>query len=347
MANDMTWSMDLTIDGFYNKGDIERDFGVTEAGYCMDLMKRNPKLLSSFSQDIHNAFSPFVGENVEVSTMDDKPALLNYVKNMHLKEPVQLELSIEKFANQNMTRYMRAYINNRDVTGMVADLGDFKKSKARDTMGCMIVHGIGMDMYFKVQNDIAYEAEKYGFKNMFHDQHYRLHEYCKKRNMEEENSKDRKIFDVDMPYVYEGREKTVNDDNSVSYDRYVHITLMNLTHKADVVDHMGNPSTVNEQITISGRYYPDSVDEHGDFVGNMTLHAELTEENCKKLAAVMVTNQFKDLGFALNERSEKIFQSFVLSRSMPNQEQKRTVEFVPYQKPTEKEKDPKNKGRKD
>lgn len=99
-------------------------------------------------------------------------ALLRYVKENNLGKGIKLSIGLDKLANVNhpqgkQSRYLRCFINGAEVTGMVASLCNFPISKARDTYGCLIVHGCGMDMGWFVQSEVYSRAFQNGEKEMF------------------------------------------------------------------------------------------------------------------------------------------------------------------------------------
>ena len=104
-------------------------------------------------------------------------ALLDYVKRNNLGKNVQLSIGLDKIANKlspngNQSRYLRCFLDGHEVTGMVASLCGFKTSNAKDTKGCIIVHGCGMDMGFYVQDRVYSYAFRNGGKEMFSSSNY-------------------------------------------------------------------------------------------------------------------------------------------------------------------------------
>lgn len=104
-------------------------------------------------------------------------ALLNFVKENNLGKNIRLSIGLDKIANKtsatgNQSRYFRCFINGQEVTGMVASLCGFKLSKARDTKGCIIVHGSGMDIGYYVQYKVYSYAFRNGEKDMFDESDY-------------------------------------------------------------------------------------------------------------------------------------------------------------------------------
>lgn len=104
-------------------------------------------------------------------------ALLDYVKRNKLGKNIMLSIGLDKLANRlspsgNQVRYLRCFLDNHEVTGMVASLCGFKLSKARDTYGCIIVHGCGMDMGHYIQDRVHSYAFQNGEKELFSDSDY-------------------------------------------------------------------------------------------------------------------------------------------------------------------------------
>lgn len=95
-----------------------------------------------------------------------------------VKQPVRLELELwrlvpDKTGNGNDARYFKAYINGSDVTKEVAEAINFKLSKSRNTMGCLIVHGSGTDMCFVIQSRMYSRAYVKGYPGMFDMNEYK------------------------------------------------------------------------------------------------------------------------------------------------------------------------------
>lgn len=77
--------------------------------------------------------------------------LENFIRNKGIKTPVVFEIGLDRLSNRNdprgnQLRYFRFFINGMDVTGMVANALGTKVSKAKDTYGCIIRKGCGMDI---------------------------------------------------------------------------------------------------------------------------------------------------------------------------------------------------------
>ena len=85
-------------------------------------------------------------------------ALDSFVKNHQMKE-VKFKVGLDKVSPDGMTRYMHFYIGEHDVTGMIANVCNYKLSQARNSYGSIIVHGCGMDMAFSVITNIKYKSE--------------------------------------------------------------------------------------------------------------------------------------------------------------------------------------------
>lgn len=104
--------------------------------------------------------------------------LIDYVLKSNFTMPIQLEIGLDKLANQysptgNQSRYMRVKIQGKDVTEMVADMINLKISHAKDTDGCLIIHGCGMDMAYNIQYNVYKQAYILGFPEMFDECNYK------------------------------------------------------------------------------------------------------------------------------------------------------------------------------
>lgn len=105
--------------------------------------------------------------------------LINYIKDNKIKTPVKLEIKLEKFVpdrnrNGRDSRYLRVFINGRDVSQMVANMTNHKISRARDTYGTVIMHGCGMDIGWLLQSEVYEKACDTGYKKMFDAGDYKL-----------------------------------------------------------------------------------------------------------------------------------------------------------------------------
>ena len=80
-------------------------------------------------------------------------ALDSFVKRNHM-EQVKFRVGLDNVSSDGMTRYMHFYIGEHDVTGMIANVCNYKLSQARNSYGSLIVHGCGMDMAFSVITNI-------------------------------------------------------------------------------------------------------------------------------------------------------------------------------------------------
>lgn len=104
-------------------------------------------------------------------------ALLDFVRKNGLGKDIRLSIGLDKIANKlspngNQSRYLRCFLDGHEVTGMVASLCGFTTSNAKDTRGCIIVHGCGMDMGFYVQSKVYSCAFENGEKEMFDKSNY-------------------------------------------------------------------------------------------------------------------------------------------------------------------------------
>ena len=111
--------------------------------------------------------------------------LQNYVKYHYKGEfPIKLEIKLEKIADKwnkdgDQRRYFRCYIDGTEVTMAVAEVLNRTISKAKDTNGCMIVHGCGMDMAHWIQNEIWSRFSYAGYKEMFDANEYKYLGYSR------------------------------------------------------------------------------------------------------------------------------------------------------------------------
>ena len=77
--------------------------------------------------------------------MRTKNELFQWVINSGLQRPVRCSIGLHKIAKSGTVRYLRVFINGKDITEAVADATGYAISRARDTNGCIIVHGCGTD----------------------------------------------------------------------------------------------------------------------------------------------------------------------------------------------------------
>ena len=76
---------------------------------------------------------------------------------------------------------MRVYVcEGVEVTNFVARILGYKISNAKDTYGCMIVHGCGMDMCFHVVNRLASIVNSI-YQNLINGDYYNYVEAGKRR----------------------------------------------------------------------------------------------------------------------------------------------------------------------
>ena len=89
--------------------------------------------------------------------------LENWIINMKIPKPVIFEVGLDKVNYRGTnTRYLRYFIQGQDVTSMVANAIGGKLSNAKDTYGCLIRHGCGMDIALSVIWDLNSKAETKG-----------------------------------------------------------------------------------------------------------------------------------------------------------------------------------------
>lgn len=107
------------------------------------------------------AYQSESSKNIE-ETYGDAP-LFKWVINNGVKQPVRCSIGLHKVSGDGMTRYFRVYIEGHDVTTMAAKAIGLTVSKAKDSYGCVIIHGCGSDMALEIQHRLYRAAfEKYG-----------------------------------------------------------------------------------------------------------------------------------------------------------------------------------------
>ena len=95
-----------------------------------------------------------------------------WVLNNKIQQPIKLEIVLvktvlDKAGNGNDARYFKVCIGGMNVTQMIAEATNLKLSKARNSYGCVIVHGSGMDMGFALQERMYRYACQAGYPKMF------------------------------------------------------------------------------------------------------------------------------------------------------------------------------------
>ena len=98
--------------------------------------------------------------------------LIDSVIQNNIKQPVKLKIRIEKcipdrYHNGNDARYMRVWIEDKEVSRLVADFTKLKVSKSRDAYETVIIHGCGMDMCFALADSVRSRASYMGYHDMF------------------------------------------------------------------------------------------------------------------------------------------------------------------------------------
>ena len=126
--------------------------------------------------------------------------IFEFIKNQKLKTPVQLEIDMVKlkkdpFLQGNDRRYLKTYIDGRDVTAMVANAIDKKVSVGRNTFGTLMINGCGMDMFLAVQRQLHQRAERYGYHNMIDPYTYKNKFY---ENKAKKSLKPKPLKDYDL-----------------------------------------------------------------------------------------------------------------------------------------------------
>ena len=107
--------------------------------------------------------------------------LIQWVKENNNEKSIRLSLKLEKIVRDrsgrgNDARYFRCFIDNHDVSVMVANLigRNYSKATKNNTRNCVIVHGCGMDMAFWLQSKVYRAAYEAGYTEMFDNQKYNL-----------------------------------------------------------------------------------------------------------------------------------------------------------------------------
>jgi len=95
------------------------------------------------------------------------------IQNRTNDSPYRLSIKLCKVGNGGMTRYMRVYREDGEITQMIANITGWKVSKAKDTYGCVIVHGCGMDMAFHLVNTVG-RVVNYRYPDAIDTQYYKL-----------------------------------------------------------------------------------------------------------------------------------------------------------------------------
>lgn len=111
-------------------------------------------------------------------------SIYNYVLQQNIKQPIKLEIELNKIAYDrngcgNDARYFKVFINGKDVTTMVAAAVNLKMSYARNSYGCLIIHGSGMDMGFALQDKMYRASYQAGYPDMFDRDFYTYRGYKK------------------------------------------------------------------------------------------------------------------------------------------------------------------------
>lgn len=98
--------------------------------------------------------------------------IYNYVSRNNIKTPIKLEIGLDKIVydrthNGNDAKYLRVFIEGKDVTTMIANAINLKMSYAKGSYGCLIIHGTGMDIGFALQDRMYRAAYQAGYPDMF------------------------------------------------------------------------------------------------------------------------------------------------------------------------------------
>ena len=98
--------------------------------------------------------------------------LIDYVKQNKIATPIKLKIGITKvvpdrYRQGNDARYMRVYIENVEVSRMVAEFTGLKVSHSRNAYETVIIHGSGMDMCFALADAVRSKAFYQGYPDMF------------------------------------------------------------------------------------------------------------------------------------------------------------------------------------
>ena len=98
--------------------------------------------------------------------------LFDYVISNKISTPIKLGIGLHRVSYDrdhcgNDARYMKVYIEGKGVTQMVAEATNLGMSNAKDTKGCLIIHGSGIDIAFALQNRVSQKAIQAGYAQMF------------------------------------------------------------------------------------------------------------------------------------------------------------------------------------
>ena len=98
--------------------------------------------------------------------------LIDYVKQNKITTPIKLKIGIvkvvpDRYRQGNDARYMRVYIEDIEVSRMVAEFTGLKVSHSRNAYETVIIHGSGMDMCFALADAVRSRAFYQGYPDMF------------------------------------------------------------------------------------------------------------------------------------------------------------------------------------
>ena len=99
-------------------------------------------------------------------------SLAQILLDSNIDKPIRLNIGLRKVSRDGMSRYMRVYLGNRDITKLVIGALDGKMSKAKDSYGCIIIKGTGMDMGYYLLERIDNALSYCGFNNLINRKEY-------------------------------------------------------------------------------------------------------------------------------------------------------------------------------
>lgn len=81
----------------------------------------------------------------------DSTEFKQFINDHSLAMPVTVNIGLHKVVDRldpqgNHKRYLKVYSGDFDITKFIADATGLTMSNAKDTNGCIIIHGSGMDM---------------------------------------------------------------------------------------------------------------------------------------------------------------------------------------------------------
>lgn len=103
--------------------------------------------------------------------MKNTENIISFIKSHNLSSPIKLQIGLHKLANRlasdgNQKRYFKVYAKcdnyAYDITKFVSESTGLSYSLAKDTYGCVIISGCGMDMAFQLISLLNQSVYEYG-----------------------------------------------------------------------------------------------------------------------------------------------------------------------------------------